>query len=392
MAGVCSAPGPDGPLVRGLLDVVDCNTQALVHSGYAALFEPSGAFVTVLTTLLTLYVGIMGYRLLLGQSQLRVTDFAVTAVKIGVVLALTTQWDTYQAVVYRFLFEGPQQLASTLLSSVQPPDSAFRGNVFDGLQRAFDDLSGFASGYASKAGPQVSPLLGGAGFGALMLTSTASILLLSSLGVLLASKIVLALLLAVGPVFIALFLFDSTRGLFEGWLRAGIAFAFAPFASILLLGVALTMLEPSLLQMEELRRRGVFVLGPVYSVATLVLVFSGVSLGAIIAGGMIAKGFKLPARQVTQRDQALNETRRSETSAVVLSRAGRVAAAAMAMERRDKASIIAIGQSSSLVDRRTDVTSSSSRRSVSSIEGPRLGQGARRIARPRTPRPTRRST
>ena len=30
MAGACPVPGPDDPLVRGLLDVVDCNVQALV--------------------------------------------------------------------------------------------------------------------------------------------------------------------------------------------------------------------------------------------------------------------------------------------------------------------------------------------------------------------------
>jgi type IV secretion system protein VirB6 len=45
-------------------------------------------------------------------------------------------------------------------------------------------------------------------------------------------------------VFIALVLFDSTRGLFEGWLRAALAFA-SP-ARARLLGIALVMLQPSL--------------------------------------------------------------------------------------------------------------------------------------------------
>jgi type IV secretion system protein VirB6 len=392
-AGVCAAPGTDTPLVRGLLNVVDCNTQALVHSGYSTLFEPSSAFATVLTTLLTLYVGIVGYRLLLGQSQLRVSDFALSAVKIGAVLALATQWDTYQTVVYRFLFEGPQQLASLLLSSVQPSDSAFRGNVFDGLQRAFDDLSGFANLYAAHSTPQASPLMGGTGFGALVLTSSASILLLSSLGVLLAAKIVLSLLLAIGPLFFALFLFDSTRGLFEGWVRAAIAFAFAPFASILLLGVALTMLEPSLLQMEDLRRHGVFVLGPVFSVATLILVFSGVSLGAVIAGGMIARGFKLPEPlRLAARAPAPSEAVPVIVPAATRSRVERVAAAATAMGRREMSTLTSAAWSSSATDRRTDVVGAArSRAGAASIEQPRLGQSVRRAVRPRTPRPTARS-
>jgi type IV secretion system protein VirB6 len=395
MSDLCPAPDATAPLVRGLLDVVDCNTQALVHTGYSTLFAPESALAGGLTALLTLYVAIVGYRLLLGQSQLRVGEFAITALKLGAVIALATQWDTYEAVVYRFLFEGPQQLASMMLSAVQPENSAFRGNVFDGLQRAFDDLSGAASGFASNATPQASPLLGGSGFGALLLTSTATTLLLSSLGVLLASKIVLSLLLAVGPIFIALFLFDSTRGLFEGWLRAAIAFAFAPLASILLLGVALTMLEPSLLQMEEQRRQGIYQLGPVYSVATLVLVFAGVSFGAVVAGGMIARGFKLPGRTVSPAlvtaSDAVSRAVLNETN---ISRASRVAAAATALERRERVILRSTATSLSSigsVDRRSDIVVAGARGVSVQTSEPRLGQSARRVARPRTLRPSARS-
>jgi type IV secretion system protein VirB6 len=392
VASACPALDADSPLVRGLLDVVDCNTQSLVHRGYSALFAPSGSLADGLTAILTIYVAFIGYRLMLGQSQLRVTEFAVLAVKIGAVLALATQWDAYQALIYRFLFEAPQQLASTLLGAVRPAGPGLGDNVFDGLQRAFDDLSGFATQYASHAQPQASPLMGGAGLGALMLNLSAATLLLSSLGVLLAAKIVLSLLLAVGPIFIGLFLFDGTRSLFEGWLRAAIAFAFAPFASILLLGVALTMLEPSLLQMEDLRGRGVFALEPVYSVATLVLVFGGVSVGAIIAGGMIARAFRLPERR-TAPAEAL-EARATTILPPVLSRAGRVAAAASAIERRDNLtrSTAQAFASMSEGDRRTQIVPMADRRPQSAPAAePRLGQSVRRIAGPRTLRSTARS-
>lgn len=387
MGAACPAPDADAPLVRGLLGVVDCNTEALVHSGYSALFAPSGGFGGALTAILTIYVAFIGYRLMLGQSQLRVGEFAITAVKLGAVLALATQWDAYQALIYRFLFEAPQQLASALLGTVQRPGSEFGGNVFDGLQRAFDDLSGFATGYADHATPQASPLMGGAGLGALVLTSSATTLLLSSLGVLLTAKIVLALLLAVGPIFIALFLFDGARGLFEGWLRAAVAFAFAPFASILLLGVALTMLEPSLLQMEELRRRGVFVLGPVYSVATLVLVFAGVSAGAIIAGGMIAGGFRLPDRRSAPATSDPAPATVLGPQPATLSRAERVAAAASAIQRRDS-QILTTARSFGgveTVERRTQLAALTDRRPQAATTSElRLGQTVRRTARPRT--------
>ena len=387
MAGACLAPGPEDPLVRGLLGVVDCNVRGLVHSGYMAIFQPNSPFAELMTAMLTLYVAFIGYRLLIGRTELRVSDFAFNAVKLGAVLALATQWDTYQTLVYGFLFDGPQQLAAAMLTNVQPDSSIFRGDVFNGLQVAFDDLSGFGVGYASHAPAAASPLLGGAGLGAMLLNSSASILLLSSLGVLLATKIVLGLLLAVGPIFIALLLFDSTRGVFEGWLRASLAFAVAPLATTLLLGVALTMLEPALLQMEELQKQHIYTLGPVYSVMTLVLVFAGVSAGALVAGGMIAMGFRLPSMRNDERGrQPVNNVPGVAPTIIAQPRAARVAAAATALDRRD--TFHAFVSETNTTDRRSTVAAGPDRGQRAMAEPVRLGEQRRRTAAPKTTRPS----
>jgi type IV secretion system protein VirB6 len=315
----------------------------------------------------------------------------LTAVKLGAVLALATQWGAYQAVVYHVLFEGPRELAGAMLRAFQPEGSAFRGDVFDGLQRAFDDLSGFANGYTLHAPAGVSPLLGGAGYGAVILTLAGTTLLLSTLGVILAAKIVLALLLALGPIFIVCFLFDATRGVFEGWLRASLAFAFAPLASIVLLGVLLTMLEPALLQMEALQGRGVYTLGPVYSVMILILVFVGVTAGSLIAAGMVAAGFRLPRSQSLAPGTA-------GSGAVALSSAPRDLAApsrarrmAAALERRDAAVFgDSHGAAGAIFERRAifGAPSQDGRTATEAAAEPtRLGQSPRRPSHPRDSRP-----
>ena len=383
MAGSCPVPAPDDPIVRALLGVVDCNVRDLVHTGYASLFAPGSALTGLLTALLTIYVAIIGFQLLIGRTQLRVSDFALNAIKLGAVLALATQWDAYQTLVYGALFQGPQQLAASMLSTVQPDGSMFRGDVFDGLQRAFDDLSNAGAGFAAHTQPSASPLMGGTGFGAVLLNASASILLLSSLGVLLAARIVLGLLLAIGPLFIALLLFDSTRGVFEGWLRASLAFAFAPLATTLLLGVALTMLEPSLMQMEEMQRQHIYTLGPVYSVMTLILVFAGVSAGALVAGGMVATGFRLPRRaELASRNVFAPQA--AAPLVVEQTRAGRVAAAAVALDRRDTSAFVSDSRSN---DRRTEVVVPGERGQRAVAEPQRLGQQQdRRSASPRASR------
>lgn len=301
----CAALTPDSPLVRGLLDTVDCNVETLVAGAYAGLFQPAGAFSGLLTQLMIIFVALIGYRLILGLGALRVGDLVLTAAKLGLVLALCTQWSLYQTLAFRFLFDGPEALASAVLSVRGNERAIFSGDVFDGLQATLDYLNSSADRFAARAPGQISPLLGGAGFGAFALTTAASILLIATLGVLLAAKIVLGLLLAIGPVFIALALFAVTRGFFEGWLRAAVASAFAPLAGTVLLGFALKLLEPWLVQLAAQQAAGTFALGPVNAILTLVLVFATVSAGLIGAGIVIAVAFRLPApAQATVRDGA----------------------------------------------------------------------------------------
>jgi type IV secretion system protein VirB6 len=397
MAGACPAPSPDDPLVRSLLGTVDCNVQDLVQTGYATLFQPSGVFVTTVTALLTIYVALFGYRLMLGRAQLNVGDLALTAVKLGVVLALATQWGAYQALVYRTLFFAPEQLADIMLHGLRAHGSALDGNVFDGLQRAFTDLTSFSPAQPPGApttptsGGVLSTLLSKAGFDSMLMLISAVILLLSSLGVLLACKVVLGLLLAVGPIFIALLLFDSTRGLFEGWLRAALGFALAPLAVTLLLGLVLNLLEPSLQQIEVMRQVNSYTPGVAFGVMVLVVVFAGVSVGLVAAGAVIAGGFRLPqtGRSVPGAFASAAAPTILAADQTVQPRATRTAAAMAAQERRD-AAIFARAAISPMVasaaDQRTPFALGPAVRDVQGpTTEPRLGQ-SRRNASPRAAR------
>jgi type IV secretion system protein VirB6 len=405
MVGVCPAPGPDDPLVRSLLGVVDCNVQTLVQTGYGAIFAASGVFAGVLTVLLTLYVALIGYQLLLGRSQLNITDYALTAVKLGAVAALATQWGTYQTVVYQALFFGPQQVATVILHAFRANGGGFTGDLFDGLQRAFTDLTAFspatppgapatpgAAGPVAAGAGQLSTLLNKGGFDSLLLLASAVILLLSSLGVLLASKIVLGILLALGPIFIAMLLFDSTRGLFEGWLRASVAFALAPVIVTLMLGVALTLLEPWLAQVETMRDSNTYIPGVAFGVLILVMVFAGVALALVGAAAAIAGGFRLPgARARTAPGTGAGAvTTAAMREAATQPRAERVAASIAAQSQRDAALFARdpAAAAGAAGDRRTTVSPlmTETRASRETAVQSRLGQGPRRNANPRPAR------
>jgi len=407
MLGACPAPNPDAPLVRSLLGTVDCNVQDLVQTGYATLFQPSGVFVAAITAALTVYVALFGYRLMLGRAQLNVGDLALTAVKLGAVLALATQWGAYQAIVYRTLFFAPQQLADIMMHGLRAQSSGLADNVFDGLQRAFIDLTSFSPAQppggplpvlpptgangAPTSGGVLSTLLSKAGFDSLLMLISAVILLLSSLGVLLACKVVLGLLLAVGPIFIALLLFDSTRGLFEGWLRASLGFALAPLAVTLLLGLALNLLDPSLRQIEGMRQMNSYTPGVAFAVMVLVVVFAGVSLGLVAAGAVIAGGFKLPRLSRGAPGLAAPSALATivSTDPALAPRAVRTAAAMAAQERRDAAQFARAAVTPAVSgggDPRIPIGVGPAARDTQAPEAEtRLGQ-SRRNASPRGPR------
>jgi len=330
----CAQLPVDAPMVEGLVGSVDCRVHDLATSGYAALAGPGSPVALLLTGLMTLYVVFIGYRLMLGRSGLRVGDATMSVLKIGIVVALATNWPFFQTLVYDTLTKAPAEVGGLLLGPSSHP--------FAALQDAFDGLQKSASLMASRASVGAAATQGGPGFGAFAVNTGGMTLLLSTLGVLLASKVVLAILLALAPLVAGLLLFETTRGLVEGWLKAMIALALVPMVAVLTLSLELAMLAPSLKALAEARAAqqfAAFDIGPAVTVLVLSLVFALVMVLAIIALGVIAAGLRLPRGLVGAAWNdlaAAPEAPRYATSQVEpLSRAATVAAAAAALDRRD---------------------------------------------------------
>lgn len=130
----------------------------------------------------------------------------------------------------------------------------------------------------------------------------------------------------------------------------------------------------------------------------LVLVFAGVSAGALIAGGLIATGLKLPiARADATPDRARAGAAVVPEGAASQPRSTRVAQAAAAAERRDAALFIsgsAAGERGEAggSDRRATGVAPVDRGLREIMPDARLGQATRRSVRPRSARSGGRST
>jgi type IV secretion system protein VirB6 len=289
-----------------MLDFVDCQAQAIGAGGYQALAAPGSTLSLVLTGLLTLFVAFFGYRLLFGHAP-SVRDGVVALVKIGIVLALATSWAAYRTLIYDVALRGPAELAADIGRPAGLPGAG--GGLGDRLSvadRAFELLAIEGTGrlIAPSAAPgspgsQTAPTPGAApemfpGFDSWALGWARIAFLAGALGAIALVRLTAGLLLALGPFFIAFLLFESTRGLFEGWLRVLAGAALGAIGTAIVLGVELALLEPWLVDLLRLRYAGQPIPSAPVELFVTALLFGLVLLGVLYGSARVAFGFALP--------------------------------------------------------------------------------------------------
>ena len=364
----CPANPAQG-LIERLFGVVDCHIRVIAHDSYRDLVGPGTLFANVFTVLLTIYIALIGYQLMIGRGGLRLAQMPVEALKIGLILAFTTSWATYQTLVYDLFFDGPRQILGVLLNSSGQDGVS---DLYLGLQNTYERLTAAAAAFGAQASPSANILQGGPMLGSGLLWLSAVAMLLSTVGLILAAKIILGFLLALGPIFVGLFLFDATRGFFDGWLRAVVAFALAPLAASLFGAGLVLMIEPFLTVVADLAAQRRFDMGAVIAIVLVVAVFVVVMLQVLRISTQVANGYRsprsgrAPAPNAALRESAAASERHSDG-------ADRTGAAVSTLVERASAPI----------DRR--IAAAAESMAAPDRDGARLGQSYRRL-----PRPTRR--
>ncbi|HEY0437575.1 MAG TPA: type IV secretion system protein [Phenylobacterium sp.] len=160
---------------------------------------------------LVLYVLLYGFAILRGAIAEPVMDFAVRSLKLAFVylLATTVAYSTY---VTTPLFHTLPDTLAQAISGAGVPDVA----------AAFDQFFARAAYLADKLSKTASPVDFGPWILAAIVYVVGAIAAALGFGVVMVAKVALALLLALGPIFIACALFDATRRFFFGWLSQAV--------------------------------------------------------------------------------------------------------------------------------------------------------------------------
>ena len=221
------------------LRAVDCMAGEMTAAAFGRLFGAQGALAPALTILLTLYIAFFAISLLTGRSTLGISALTPRMMTLGLVLTFATSWIAYQGVLWNLATGAPDQIASVLTRANGSATQIFADRI-DMVFAAIAEAGQLAGG--GQGAPQAAQ--GGSFTPANLMWLAAILLLLGTVGVLVTARIALAVLLAVGPVFVVFALFNGTRGLTAGWLRGVVLTAIVPLFVVVGGGLTVEMLVP----------------------------------------------------------------------------------------------------------------------------------------------------
>jgi type IV secretion system protein VirB6 len=250
MSQFCQPTGLREKGITAGLQYIDCNSEQIIQYAFNRFFGPGGALGWALTLILTIYVALIAFRLLSGRGRLSALPPRILG--LGLILTFATSWIGYQSFVLNIALGAPEELAKILLNTKGSATYAFSRQL-DVMFQAIAQvaLQSRASGAADAAAAAGGAAGGMSAEGDLLWTG-ALMLLLGTVGVLIVSRMALALMLALGPIFIILALFPGTRGLFVGWMKTVIMLAVTPLFAVLLGGGTLALIRPLVAELARL--------------------------------------------------------------------------------------------------------------------------------------------
>lgn len=212
-----------GAGIGASLRAIDCAAGQMSQAAFSRIFGSDGAFLLPLQVLLTIFVAFLGYGLITGRLRIGLSSLAPRIFTLVAVVTFATSWIAFQSVFWNLTVGGPDEIAGALMGTRGSATTIFADKL-DVVMYSLMEASG-GNGAAAETTSIFSPPG--------LLWAGGTMLLLGTVGVLATCKIALAVLLALGPIFIVMALFKATRGLFTGWLKAVVLMALAPLFAVL---------------------------------------------------------------------------------------------------------------------------------------------------------------
>lgn len=227
---------------------------------------------------LVLYISIYGWCVLNNWIETTLSDAWKHVLKMAIVFAVATTWGWFHMFFYDVFVNGPDSFIASLTGG----DTSRTGldNVFDTGFKAANKIFE-ASNWFDLA--QIS-------IGLLIIFLTV-VTVGYALFLLILSKFAIAIILAIGAMFLVLYLFNTTRTLFSSWVNSLFNYALIPILTFSLLHLMLRIMKSYTDQLAVAAASGKMTFADVpgfflFGVITLAVLMQVPNMAAGLAGGL----------------------------------------------------------------------------------------------------------
>ncbi len=262
-----------------LVSYIGDNTASL-----AAILEPA------VVALATIYVMVWGYLQLTGRLEEPVTAGLRRIIVLAVVLGGALHLWLYNSVIVDTFYNAPTALAGAVVGTANPV------GTIDAIWENGGQVAGFLWSKGGVFDGDFGFYLAGALVWLLM-----GLLCVYTMFLIALSSIASAVLLALGPLFIVMLLFDGTRRYFEAWIAQLAAYALITILTVLV-GALLLQLVSSYAQQTASRGSAIVTVDALNMVLVAMVVFllmrQVMPIAAGLAGGVAPSTFGFVSRTI----------------------------------------------------------------------------------------------
>lgn len=228
--------------ITTLIQSIDKSLDQYIFNGYHAIVS---AVSTTVTTLLIIYFAGLGWLVIRGLVPLTPMALAWHMIKAAFILTIALKWDYFSYFIVTFFTHGMDRLTAAVLTASN--SSLNIDTITNGIAKIWQDGTNLFAGLWRASGPSffLGDLVGVLGF--VMVIAITAI----PLFYILMSKVALSVLLILAPIIMPLFLWNATRGIFNGWLRLLVQWMLTPLLIYAFAGLYLTLILAQITQMTN---------------------------------------------------------------------------------------------------------------------------------------------
>ena len=272
-------------IITDFFDRIDNVGGAFVINSYDAL---STAIQTPLAAAMVLYFCYLGYMITTGYLQLNTYEIVSRVIRMFLIYGLLIGWGSITGLAYNLFNTLPGNIAKIINGTIDSA-SADGSYVATQLSTAYDTIINLAESIINKSPGWSSMIL--YGLMAIVVLLFGLVFIIISTGVVVAAKMTLWIVFALGPIFILMAMFDQTRQYFTGWINYLVQVATTITMSYVFLSFYLFILRDSMARLSVVASSTETVLSHIGGVVLLMGVGSYIilqvpSIAAAITGGM----------------------------------------------------------------------------------------------------------